>query len=114
MRAYVEVLLSALAYPYGLAAREFGWAARWARRWAPKVELWRAAENGGGLAVDLASVSGPAWTPAGVPGALRFMENLYDSGSQGTRLAPQQVIEKITTQKRFDVKVVEGFKHAFA
>jgi hypothetical protein len=43
-----------------------------------------------------------------------LLADLYDSGSQGTRLAPQQVIEKIATQKRFDVQVVEGFKHAFA
>jgi hypothetical protein len=39
---------------------------------------------------------------------------LYDSGSQGTRLSPPQVIEKIASQKQFDGEVVEGFKHAFA
>lgn len=39
---------------------------------------------------------------------------LYDSGSQGTRLSPSQVIEKIAAQKHFDGEVVEGFKHAFA
>ena len=43
-----------------------------------------------------------------------LLANLYDSGSQGTRLAPQQVIDKIATQKRFDEQVVEGFKQAFA
>ena len=43
-----------------------------------------------------------------------LLASLYESGSQGTRLAPAQVIEKIATQKRFDAQVVEGFKHAFA
>jgi hypothetical protein len=43
-----------------------------------------------------------------------MLASLYDSGSQGTRLSPAQVIEKIATQKRFDGEVVEGFKHAFA
>ncbi len=43
-----------------------------------------------------------------------LLASLYDSGSQGTRLAPAQVIEKIATQKRFDGEVVEGFRHAFA
>jgi len=43
-----------------------------------------------------------------------LLASLYESGSQGTRLAPSQVIEKIATQKRFDLQVVEGFKHAFA
>ncbi len=58
--------------------------------------------------------SGPIGNPLPVEIQVLLLANLYDSGSQGTRLAPQQVIEKITTQKRFDVKVVEGFKHAFA
>jgi hypothetical protein len=43
-----------------------------------------------------------------------MLANLYETGSQGTRLSPSQIIEKITTQKRFDGSVVEGFKHAFA
>jgi hypothetical protein len=43
-----------------------------------------------------------------------LLANLYETGSQGTRLSPSQVIEKIATQKRFDGEVVEGFKHAFA
>jgi hypothetical protein len=43
-----------------------------------------------------------------------LLANLYETGSQGTRLSPAQVIEKIATQKRFDAEVVEGFKHAFA
>jgi hypothetical protein len=38
---------------------------------------------------------------------------LYDSGSQGTRLSPSQIIEKIAVQKQFDGDVVDGFKHAF-
>ena len=43
-----------------------------------------------------------------------MLANLYETGSQGTRLSPSQVIEKITAQKRFDGEVVEGFRHAFA
>ncbi|HWR13310.1 MAG TPA: hypothetical protein VN577_00670 [Terriglobales bacterium] len=43
-----------------------------------------------------------------------MLASLYESGSQGTRLAPAQVIEKIAAQKHFDGHVVEGFKHAFA
>jgi hypothetical protein len=43
-----------------------------------------------------------------------LLANLYETGSQGTRLSPAQVIEKIASQKRFDGEVVEGFKHAFA
>lgn len=58
--------------------------------------------------------SGPIGNPLPVEIQVLLLANLYDSGSQGTRLAPQQVIEKITAQKRFDVQVVEGFKHAFA
>jgi hypothetical protein len=53
-------------------------------------------------------------TPLPVEIQVMLAASLYDSGSQGTRLAPSQVIEKITSQKRFDVQVVEGFKHAFA
>ena len=56
----------------------------------------------------------PIGNPLPVEIQVLLLANLYDSGSQGTRLAPAQVIEKITTQKRFDVQVVEGFKHAFA
>jgi K+-sensing histidine kinase KdpD len=58
--------------------------------------------------------SGPFGTPLPVEIQVLLLANLYDSGSQGTRLAPSQVIEKIASQKRFDVQVVEGFKHAFA
>ena len=58
--------------------------------------------------------TGPIGNPLPVEIQVLLLASLYDSGSQGTRLAPAQVIEKITTQKRFDVKVVEGFKHAFA
>lgn len=58
--------------------------------------------------------SGPIGNPLPVEVQVLLLANLYDSGSQGTRLAPAQVIEKITSQKRFDVNVVEGFKHAFA
>jgi hypothetical protein len=43
-----------------------------------------------------------------------MLANLYEAGSQGTRLAPAQVIEKITAQKRFDGEVIDGFRHAFA
>ncbi len=43
-----------------------------------------------------------------------LLANLYETGSQGTRLSPSQVIEKITAQKRFDSTVVEGFRTAFA
>jgi K+-sensing histidine kinase KdpD len=43
-----------------------------------------------------------------------MLASLYETGSQGTRFSPSQVIEKIATQKRFDGEVVEGFKHAFA
>jgi K+-sensing histidine kinase KdpD len=43
-----------------------------------------------------------------------LLANLYETGSQGTRLSPAQIIDKITAQKRFDGAVVEGFKHAFA
>jgi K+-sensing histidine kinase KdpD len=43
-----------------------------------------------------------------------MLANLYESGSQGTRLSPTQVIEKISTQKYFDAPVLEGFRHAFA
>lgn len=42
-----------------------------------------------------------------------MLASLYDTGSQGTRLSPLQVIEKIAAQKQFDGDVVEGFKHAF-
>lgn len=56
----------------------------------------------------------PIGNPLPVEIQVLLLANLYDSSSQGTRLAPAQVIEKITTQKRFDVQVVEGFKHAFA
>jgi hypothetical protein len=73
--AYAEVLLVHMAHPGGLGQRELAWTLAWARRWAPKVKLWRSAENGGGLAVDLEGAAGPAWTPAGVPGAaLRFLD----------------------------------------
>ncbi|MGZ4788335.1 MAG: hypothetical protein ACXVZX_07420 [Terriglobales bacterium] len=58
--------------------------------------------------------SGPIGNPLPVEIQVLLLASLYDSGSQGTRLAPSQVIEKIATQKRFDVQVVEGFKHAFA
>ena len=58
--------------------------------------------------------SGPIGNPLPVEIQVLLLASLYDSGSQGTRLAPAQVIEKIATQKRFDVQVVEGFKHAFA
>lgn len=58
--------------------------------------------------------TGPIGNPLPVEIQVLLLASLYDSGSQGTRLAPAQVIEKITTQKRFDVQVVEGFKHAFA
>jgi K+-sensing histidine kinase KdpD len=58
--------------------------------------------------------SGPIGNPLPIEIQVLLLACLYDSGSQGTRLAPSQVIEKIATQKRFDVKVVEGFKHAFA
>jgi hypothetical protein len=71
---YAATMLLALAHPYGLGQRELTWTRRWAERWAPKVELWRSAENGGGLAVNLEGACGPTWTPAGVPGALRFMD----------------------------------------
>jgi hypothetical protein len=72
---YASVLLLALAHPYGLSQRELGWARRWARRWAPKVKLWRAAENGGGYGVDLEGCAPPAWTRAGEPGAsLRYLQ----------------------------------------
>lgn len=43
-----------------------------------------------------------------------MLANLYETGSQGTRLSPSQVIEKITAQKRFDNAVVDGFRTAFA
>ena len=57
-----------------------------------------------------------AMTPASIPIEVQvlMLASLYDSGSQGTRLSPSQVIEKITAQKHFDGKVVEGFKLAFA
>jgi len=58
--------------------------------------------------------SGPLGNPLPVEIQVLLLASLYDSGSQGTRLAPAQVIEKIASQKRFDVQVVEGFKHAFA
>jgi len=58
--------------------------------------------------------SGPIGNPLPIEIQVLLLANLYDSGSQGTRLAPSQVIEKIANQKRFDVQVVEGFKHAFA
>jgi len=58
--------------------------------------------------------TGPIGNPLPVEIQVLLLASLYDSGSQGTRLAPSQVIEKIATQKRFDVQVVEGFKHAFA
>jgi len=58
--------------------------------------------------------SSPSNTPPAVEIQVLLLANLYDSGSQGTRLAPAQVIEKIASQKRFDERVVEGFKHAFA
>jgi K+-sensing histidine kinase KdpD len=58
--------------------------------------------------------SAPIGNPLPVEIQVLLLASLYDTGSQGTRLAPQQVIEKIATQKRFDVQVVEGFKHAFA
>ena len=58
--------------------------------------------------------SGPMGNPLPVEIQVLLLASLYDSGSQGTRLAPQQVIEKIASQKRFDTQVVEGFKHAFA
>jgi hypothetical protein len=43
-----------------------------------------------------------------------MLANLYESGSQGTRLSPSQIIDKIAAQKRFDSSVVDGFRHAFA
>jgi len=58
--------------------------------------------------------TGPIGNPLPVEIQVLLLASLYDTGSQGTRLAPSQVIEKIATQKRFDLKVVEGFKHAFA
>jgi cyclic-di-GMP-binding protein len=72
---YAELLLVALAHPYGLSQRELIWTWRWARRWAPKVKLWRAAEKGGGYAVDLDGCLPPTWMRAGEPGAsLRYIE----------------------------------------
>ncbi|HVZ17926.1 MAG TPA: hypothetical protein VG897_12460 [Terriglobales bacterium] len=58
--------------------------------------------------------STPSATAPAVEVQVLLLASLYESGSQGTRLAPAQVIEKIATQKRFDTQVVEGFKHAFA
>ena len=58
--------------------------------------------------------SDPIGNPLPVEIQVLLLASLYDSGSQGTRLAPQQVIEKIASQKRFDMQVVEGFRHAFA
>jgi cyclic-di-GMP-binding protein len=75
MAIYAELLLVSLAHPYSLSQRELAWTWRWAKRWSSKVKLWRAAENGGGYAVDLDGCAGPAWTRAGEPGgALRFIE----------------------------------------
>lgn len=72
---YAELLLVSLANPFGLSQRELAWTWRWARRWAPKVKLWRAAEKGGGYAVDLEGCAPPAWVRAGEPGAsLRYIE----------------------------------------
>ncbi len=73
--AYIELLLMALAHPYGLGGREVAWTRTWAHRWAHKVKLWRSTENGGGPAVDLEGDAGPRWTAAGVPGAgIRFID----------------------------------------
>lgn len=75
MAFYAELLLVSLAHPYRLSQRELAWTWRWARRWSSKARLWRAAEHGGGYAVDLDGCTGPAWTRAGEPGgALRFIE----------------------------------------
>jgi len=73
--AYAQTLLLQLAHPYGLGARDLAWVQRWTALWARKVQFWRAAENGGGPAVDIDGDEGACWTPAGAPGAgLRFMD----------------------------------------
>lgn len=94
---YTQVLLLQLANTGALAQREFLWTSRWARRWASKVSLWRSAENGGGLAVDLDGQSGPQWTRAGTPGAaLRFIDCSQVARSIRTR--QQKIAEGATPE----------------
>jgi len=84
---YAHALLMQLANSAALAQREFVWARRWARRWASKVRLWRSAENGGGLGVNLEGEAGAQWTPAGTPGAaLRFVDCALVARSIRSRL----------------------------
>lgn len=74
-RLYAAVLLSRVGNAYALSFREFTLMKKWASRWSGKVNLWRSAENGGGLAVDLAGDRAPIWLPAGMPGSsLRFID----------------------------------------
>ena len=84
---YARVLLLQLANPAALAQREFAWAQRWARRWAPKVQLARATQGQGGLAVDLDSGSGALWAAAGDHAAsLRFVDCALVAQSLRARL----------------------------
>lgn len=94
---YAQLLLLQLANTGALAQREFLWTSRWARRWASKVCLWRSAENGGGLAVDLEGQAGPQWTRAGTPGAaLRFIDCAQVARSIRARL--QRLAEGATPE----------------
>lgn len=71
LAAYSEIALLHLAGPHELTLKHLHWIARWARRWAPKLEL--AAELDGTfkatpLFLDLASVYPPGYQPYAGPG----------------------------------------------
>lgn len=71
LAAYCETALMQMASPHELSLRHLHWVARWARRWAPKLEL--IAELDGTLRstplfIDLASVFPPGYAPFASPG----------------------------------------------
>ena len=74
---YVRPILSSLAHPYGLPAREGLWVAGWVKRWSPKVSVHRTLKKTCGYGLDTRSSSGPRWmTVADAAGddPIRFLD----------------------------------------
>lgn len=71
--AYVEALLLGMSNLHECSQRQIGWAARWARRWAPKIKMLAEAPQLSSqsipLCVDLASELAPGYRPFTGPGA---------------------------------------------
>ncbi len=75
--AYVEAMLLSAANLHEHSQRQIGWAARWARRWAPKVRVLATAPDVSAqaipLCVDVASDVPAGYKPFATPGA-RWLE----------------------------------------